>query len=63
MKIKDLYVIPETDMDLQFVEEEIGFLLNLSIYNDKVYSDRNEYKRLVKTRFDFWKSNKLEVGD
>lgn len=59
MKIEDLYVVPETDIDLKFIEEEIRFLLNLSIYNDSVYKDRNEYKRLVKTHLDIWNSNRL----
>lgn len=56
MKIEDLYVIPETDMDLRFIEEEIRFLLNLSIYNDSVYEDKNEYKRLVRAHLDIWRS-------
>jgi len=56
MKIKDLYVIPETDMDLRFIEEEMRFLLDLSIYNDSVYEDRGEYKRLVRAHLDIWKS-------
>lgn len=54
MKIKDLYLVPESAIDEKFIEDEIKFLLHLTIYDEAAARDHSEYERLVNTHYESW---------
>jgi len=62
MLIKDFYVVPENNIDERFVDEEIGFLIDVSIRNRRKFNSVDEYVEVVERKYNDWmKSNNLET--
>jgi hypothetical protein len=58
MLIKDFYVVPENNVDERFVDEEIGFLIDVSIRNRNSFKNDMEYKEVVEERYNSWLEKK-----
>lgn len=54
MKFKHLCIQPDTELDEQFIEEEIGFLIDISIRNQDKYKNKYKYAAAVKQRYLTW---------
>lgn len=54
MQFKDLCVRPENELDEQFIEAEMEFLIDVSIKKQKQYRDKHEYAAVVKQRYLTW---------
>ena len=61
MKIDDFFVIPETDEEEKFVDEEIDFLLDVSIKKRDEIKDKTTYADLVRDCFNKWQNNEACV--
>jgi hypothetical protein len=60
MLIKDFYVVPENNIDERFVDEEIGFLIDVSIRNRSRFNSVEEYIEVVEKKYNDWvKSNNV----
>jgi hypothetical protein len=64
MLIKDFYVVPENNVDERFVDEEIGFLIDVSIRNRNSFKNDMEYKEVVEERYNSWleKNNEATIS-
>jgi hypothetical protein len=64
MLIKDFYVVPENNVDEKFVDEEIGFLIDVSIRNRNSFKNNMEYKEVVEERYNSWleKNNEATIS-
>lgn len=61
MQIKKFYIIPETNDEVKFADENILFLLDLSLRR-KDTLPLNSYTALITECFNNWKEEKIENG-
>jgi|AntAceMinimDraft_10_1070366.scaffolds.fasta_scaffold177356_3 hypothetical protein len=54
MVYKDFYVQPENDLDEEFVDQEIDFLIKVSILERQEIKDAGEYAKIVKAKYINW---------
>ena len=62
MIFKHLCVQPENELDERFIEEEMKFLIDVSIKNQKLYKDINSYATVVKQKYLTWICENIENG-
>jgi len=62
MKYSDFFVIPETDLDEKFVDEEIKFLIDKSIYKREEFKNKHEYAKSIRAHYDSWLYKNISVG-
>jgi len=54
MIYKDFCIQPETKIDEEFIEQEMDFLIEVSIKNQELYKDTASYAAVVKQRYSTW---------
>jgi len=54
MRFKNLCVQPDNELDERFIEEELDFLIDVSIHNQHKYKDSSMYAAVVKQRYLTW---------
>lgn len=62
MKIKNFYIIPESRLDDQFIDEELDYLLEISLHRRNEIKTKEEYEKLVIQRFNSWQLKEISVG-
>jgi hypothetical protein len=54
MIYRNFCVLPENDLDEKFIEQEIKFLIKVSILNQQEIKDAKEYAKIVSDRYSIW---------
>ena len=62
MLIKEFYVIPENEIDELFIDEEMSFLIDISIKNRNAIDSIEEYKKLIENKYNAWAERTISYG-
>lgn len=54
MKIGDFYIVPESIEEDKFIDQEIDFLLDLSLRGHDYIKNKDEYGKIVLNRLNIW---------
>ena len=54
MQIKDFCVVPENELDNEYVEEEMDFLLEVSIRRQHEIGSVEKYREIVEEHYANW---------
>ena len=54
MRFKDLCIQPDNELDEKFIEEEMNFLIDVSIKKQNLYKNVSSYAAVVKQRYLTW---------
>lgn len=62
MLIKEFYVIPENEIDELFIDEEMSFLIDVSIKNRSSINSVEDYKKLIENKYNAWTERTISYG-
>jgi hypothetical protein len=62
MKIREFYVIPESKEDEVFIEQEMDFLLDVSLRRRREIQTKENYEDLILRRMGSWRSEAVSFG-
>lgn len=62
MIYKDFCIQSETAIDEEFIEQEMDFLIKVSIWDQQQIKDKEEYAKIVKARYSNWLNKDISYG-
>jgi len=54
MQIKEFYIVPENKLDETFIDDEMSFLIDVSIRQRDKFTSVSEYIDKINNRYDLW---------
>ena len=62
MIYSNFFVVPESKLDEQFIEEEMTFLIANSIHKRSNFKDKYEYAETIKNYYNNWMLKDISIG-
>ena len=62
MKFGDFFIVPESQQEDTFIDEEIKYLLKISFREREKIKSTDEYQKLVEQRYNAWLEKNLSYG-
>ncbi len=61
MRYSNFFIVPESDLDEKFIEEEMTFLITNSIHKRNDFKDKHEYAETIKSYYANWLLKDLSI--
>ena len=62
MRYSNFFIIPESELDEKYIEDEMSFLIDKSIHKRSNFKDKYEYAEIIKTHYANWMNKAISVG-
>lgn len=62
MRYSNFFIIPESELDERYIEEEMTFLITNSIHKRNDFKDKYEYAETIKIHYTNWMLKDISIG-